>query len=475
MNLLRKIFPNRKRVVWVSVAAVALGLLAFGGAKVYRILYTPQDLFPAATTKPAVTATSAPSATLPGLGESPQVTKAPDLTPTPAPTPGITESTDILNIMLIGIDRSQTEGKGSGRDPHSDVMMVLAINFKKKTADLISLPRDTFVHAPQIMNGVYKLNASLNVGGGFAAPNGAGFMKVCEAAKYMLGGLSVDYYYAVDFTSLVQVIDTIGGVDYEVENRAYSLQHKKGMQHMNGADVLFYLRTRKVGPEQGDSNRVKRQKKLLVAIFEQLKKNGKLSMVPDLVSSARSGIYTNTNLEQTLALANFAKGLNPDKIGMYSMEGPRYDSGGWRYTFTDQKQRQTIIKTVYGIDVPEQTHCSHNYAVWLMNYGLDSIRSLKTVRKLLDDAGIQNNSSVTAQQAAKDTLNAYLEAQAAYERASLSLSSADRRKMASEIKAMRAAAEKLAKLIDYKEKLVWQYSRPFWLDPAINEVDVDFR
>ncbi len=479
MNMLKKFFSNRKRVVWVSVAAVALALLSVGGVKAYRILYTPQNLFPQSTMKPVATGTIAPTATPNDPGKSNQATNEPDQTPTPAPTPvptpGITEDADILNIILIGVDRSQTAGKGSGRDPHADVMMVVAINFKKKTADLISLPRDTFVHATHIMNGVYKLNASFNVGGGFAAKDGGGFRKVCEAAEYMLGGLSVDYYYAVDFTSLIKVIDTIGGVDYEVENRAYSRLGKKGMQHMNGADVLFYMRTRKAGPEQGDSNRVKRQKKMLVALFEQLKKNGKLSMLPDLVSSAASGIYTNTNMEQTLALANFAKSLNPDKIGMYSMEGPRYDNGGWRYTFTDQKQRQTIIKTVYGVDVPEQVHCSHDYAVWLMNYGLDAIRSLKTVQQLLDYARTYHAAGDEAQKAAKSTLEAYQAAQVAYDRASVSLSSADRRKMASEIKAMRSSAEKMAKLIDYKEKLVWQYSRPFWLDPAINEVDVDFR
>ena len=473
MEFFKKLFSNRKRTILIAAAAVALALLIVGGVKAYQILYAPQDLFHPETPKPTMSS-AAPSASG-GAATDPQPGQTAAPIATPVPTPSITESADILNILLIGIDRSQTAGKGSGRDAHADVMIVVAINFKQKTANLISLPRDTFIHAPEIMNGIYKLNGSLNVGGGYDAKGGAGFLKVCDAAEYMLGGLPVDYYYAVDFTSLTEAIDTIGGVNYDVENRAYSRQKKKGMQHMNGEDVLFYLRVRKEGPEQGDWNRVKRQKKLLVALFDQLKTNGKLSMLPDLVNSAKNGIYTNTNVEQTLALANFAKGLDSEKIGMYSMEGHRYDWGGWRFCFTDQKERQTIIKTVYGVDVPEQTRSSHEYAVWLTNQGLDVMRSLKTVRQLLDFAGTRMSEDEDTKLALESTRAAYQLAQAAYDQASVSLSSSDRRKMAAEIREMRTNAEKLAKRIDYKEKLVWQYSRPYWLDPAINEVDVDFR
>lgn len=479
----KKPASKRKRLIWGIVIGVVLLGLVVGGIEVYRILYTPQALFNMPTIHPTVQATQSatpePTPT-PGItataGGATTAAATPSPSPTPSPTPGITDQTDILNILLIGVDRSVTVGKLSGNDPHADVMMVVAINFKKKKVDLISLPRDTFVHAPEIMNGIYKLNASFNVGGGFKAKNGGGFLKVCEAAEYMLGGIPVDYYYAVDFSSLVKVINTIGGVDYEVESRAYSHDHKKGKQHMDGTDVLFYVRSRKVGPEQGDPNRVNRQKKMMIAVFKQLKAKGKLTMLPDLLSAANNGLYTNTTVEQTLALANYANSLGTDKIGMYSMIGHYADKGGWRYCFTEQKERKELIKKVYSISVPEQVHCSMQYADWVLQYGLSAIRYQKTARQLLDFADTRKAAFTADQKTAYNALaDSCARTKSAYDRASISMKGSDNRALANEKRKLRTNADKLAKLLGYKEKLVWTYNHKFWLDPAINEVEVDFR
>jgi len=366
--------------------------------------------------------------------------------------------------------------KGEGTDPHADVQMIVAINFKEKKVDLISLPRDTFVHNPGLMDGVYKLNATFNVGGGFDAKDGAGFLKVCEGAEYMLGGIPVDYYYAVDFNALVKLVDAIGGVDYEVEHRAYSLYKKKGMQHMSGAAVLFYVRSRKVGPAPGDLNRINRQKDMMVAIFKQLKKNGKLSMVPELISAAKSGVYTNTNLEQTIALVNYAKSIDPAKIGMHSMVGPSADAARWRWYFTDQKKRQKVIKDVYGIDVPEHVRCSEKYAHWLMSYGFEGIVYLKTAKKLIDYGDAHQSEFTAEQKEAYDALkSSHAKATKAWDAASLSMKSTQNRGLAGAKKDLRAKATAFAKAAGYKEKLDWTYSsNRWWQDPRINAVTVDF-
>jgi len=44
----------------------------------------------------------------------------------------------------------------------------------------------------------------------------------------------------------VKIVDTIGGVDFNIDSPSYSREHIKGMQHMSGEDVLFYVRVRKV-------------------------------------------------------------------------------------------------------------------------------------------------------------------------------------------------------------------------------------
>ncbi len=480
---------SRKRIILLSILAVALVLLAVGGVKAYQILYQPEDLFvhstmdPALLASPTAVTTPTPELKTSAGAVSAEATATPTIEPTVEPTPGITESKDIVNILLIGIDRRygvDGNNKGTaasqGTDPHADVQMIVAINFKEKKVDLISLPRDTFIHNPQLMDGVYKINATFNVGGGFVAKDGAGFLNVCKGAEYMLGGIPVDYYYAVDFNALVKMVNAIGGVDYAVEDRAYSRARKKGMQHMSGADVLYYVRVRKVGPAPGDLNRINRQKDMMIAIFKQLKEKGKLSMVPDLINTARDEVYTNTNLEQTIALVNFAKSIDPAKIGMHSMVGPSADACRWRWCFTDQEKRQKLIKDVYGVDVPEQVRCSEKYAHWLMSYGFDGIVYVNTAKKLVD--AYENNQAGFTDEERKsyDELKAsFIKAQKAWEAASLSMKSGDNRTLTIAKKDLKAKATAFAKLVAFKEKLDWTYSQNYWWqEPRINKFPVDF-
>ena len=507
MNRFRKaihsLLSNRKRIIWAIAATAAVALLVMGGISAYRILFMPRSLFktisssslmtgnnkvqtPTPTGKAMQAPAQLPTATPEGH-KSDQIlngatayscaTQPASMPPTTAKeTPGSGKSNEILNILLIGIDREQDGKKYSGQDPHADVMMIVAVNFTEKKIDLISLPRDTFVHAPDVMNGVYKLNASFNVGGGFKAKHGEGFLKVCEAAEYMLGGIPVEYYYAVDFGALIDVVDTIGGVDFNVESREYSRDGKSGKQHMDGEDVLFYVRTRRFGPEKGDVNRVNRQKKMMVAIFKQLKDKGKLSMLPDLIGSANKGFFTNTTLQQTLALANFAKDIDIDAIGMHSMSGEMALKAGWSFCFTDQKTRRELIRQIYGFDVPDLAHCSSEYADWLVDYGFRGIRYLKTAKQLLDYADKRKAEFSAEQQTALAKLTeSYADTQSAYDLASIALSSENNRALASVQKKLKTNTEKLAKLLKYGKALKWTYSSSYWRDPAINEVLVDFR
>ena len=191
---------------------------------------------------------------------------------------------------------------GPGKpDFHSDVMIVLTINKTTGQVSMISLPRDTYAKIPGV-DGVYKLNAALNCGGEW--PNESAFEKVCQAAQWMLGGsgseddpIVIPYYFAVDMEAVKGLVDSIGGVDYDVDI-AFSIQGRsyvKGEQHMDGQAVLDYLRVRKeetsthegivsedADGATGDGARVNRQKQMLVAIFEKIKSNGLLASIPSL-------------------------------------------------------------------------------------------------------------------------------------------------------------------------------------------------
>ncbi len=338
----------------------------------------------------------------------PEVVGTPEVTATPMPYEHLKSladqellDRDIVNILLIGVDFSEERLTWNGKKEwHSDVMMVLSVNFAENRADLISLPRDTYAEIPGV-KGIYKLNASLNCGGGlydaYGDFNPAGLEKVCEAAEWMLGGIPVEYYYAVTMTSLKQLVDAFGGLDYDLDltYRIQGRSYTKGYQHMDGQAVLDYCRVRKAGnglsaSDVGDANRVNRQKRILVAFFDQMKKDNLIVRIPDILDAFKGELFTNCTPAQTAALATFAYNLDRENIGLYSMSGSTVTLFHWNFLFTDQANRVDVIQKVYGIEVPQNTQYTLNYGRYrwgamLYDQYLNLCEPLqKYVQKLID-------------------------------------------------------------------------------------------
>ena len=244
-----------------------------GGTNTKAALFTPDGTQVAVESVATAALTPAPSA-------------GPTDEPTPSPTidpyTELQQQADtsimknILNVAFIGVDYAEERlsgygGKAEDNAFHADVILVLAINFDENRVDMISIPRDTYAKIPGV-KGIYKINASLDCGGGLFAENGAGFEKVCDAASWMLGDIPVDYYYAVTMPAVKQLVDAVGGVDYDLELdfKMQGRTYQKGQQHMDGQAVLDYLRVRKNVVSSGDNNRVNRQKKMLVALFQSM-------------------------------------------------------------------------------------------------------------------------------------------------------------------------------------------------------------
>lgn len=380
----------KKNVKWAIIASVAVLAVAIGilvGTKLYDVVFNGDyqlNLFGG-----KATATPAASGGILETSATPDgATLAPDATATPEPTPTIDPyeqlmseadtsilSGNIVNILLIGVDYEEARvedwnGKG-GNSFHSDVMMVLALNFDQNRADLISLPRDTYASIPNV-KGIYKLNASLNCGTdgtnyGLFCKNGEGFQKVCDAAEWMLGGIEVNYYYAVTMESVKQLVDIVGGVWYEVEGDFDNggRYYKAGYQFMDGQAVLDYMRVRKGGHTTmatSDSARVNRQKNMMVALFKSIRESNLLVKAPEILSTFSGGLYTNCTVEQTAALAAFGYKLNADDIGMYSMSGSGATLFHWNFVFTDQSNRVDIIQKIYGVKASYRSKYTKNYA-----------------------------------------------------------------------------------------------------------------
>ena len=500
---------GRKRtVLWIVLAILAL-LLVGGGIWAYRVLVRPETMFTSST----ATVTEAPqkervesafdlSSFLPTAAPEEQATaEAQAATPVPE-----RKMDNIVNVMLMGIDAFEGGGTTSGSQPHTDVMMVVAVNFDKDTVDLITLPRDTFTTAPGY-HGFYKLNGVFNAGGGMDDMAG-GFALTCRAAEIWLGGISIPYYYAVDFQAVVDIVDAIGGIDYQVDqtfqaNVPDESIMKKGktyyksdeLQHLDGNAVMGYLRIRH-DADGLDSSRTARQRRMMVAIFTKLKKEGKLSQIPSLINAATSGVYTNTTLEQTTALANYAiSKIGPENIRTRAMYGDIWYQHYFKYCFVDQQNRIDLIKEVYGIDAEPVGVNTPHFENWLYDIGfmaMKYVRQPEKVFKVIDEqkaAGKQfTDEQIAAYAACYQAYTALDEGfaqcskrvQQAYVDTTLTEAqiNAIEKEVKAQLKALNEAVHDttmaLAKACDVHTRLEWKVGERWFVDGDINEKFVAF-
>ena len=519
-----------RRVGLAAVLGVLLALVIGAGVYLFWILNRPEDLFTEskanvteapkervevacnlsayATPEPTPTPTPVEERPVTGLvivEQTPTPTPVPPETPTPEPTVEPTPAMDnIVNIMLMGIDAFENGGTTSGTEPHTDTMMVVAVNFDKDTVDLITLPRDIFTTAPGL-HGFYKLNGVFNAGGGMKDMKG-GFELACKAAEIWLGGITIPYYYVVDYQAVVDIVNAIGGIDYDVDQPFSETRivnyvavdgkyYDVGMHHLDGKGVLGYLRIRQ-NADGLDSSRTARQRRMMVAIYNKLKTEGKLSQVPALIFAASSGIYTNTNLAQTTSLVNYAMTkIDPDQIRTRSIGGDIWYQHYFKYIFVDQQNRLDIIKEVYGIDAEPIGVNTPEYENWLYDIGFLSMKYLRQPEKVFKviqeqkDKGktytdAQIASYAACYQAYTDLDEGFEAGSARVQQAYLdpTLTKEEVKAIEKEVKAELTALNKavkdstlaLAKTCDVHTRLEWTVSERWFADQDINEVLVAF-
>ena len=390
---------NISRRIRRGSLALLLALLVMattmGAYYVHAVTEDQRSLFePARMTR--AEATAAPTPLFDVTGYLPAAKPGTTPIPTPQPQTELPEAdpdplgegkplTGIVNIALFGLDAYENGGTTSGTMPHTDVNMIVAINFDKKEVSLISIGRDCFTNIPG-HSGFYKFNGVFNVGGGMADPH-AGLALSCRTAQMWLGGVSVPYYFGVDFQAVIDLVDAVGGIDYDSDIALFDLDGRQiariGKNHLDGRGVLAYLRMRQTAGGL-DYQRTERQRRMMIALFRKLKEAGQLSMIPALLESMGDELYTNVTVAQVAALVAFAKDVDPDDVHPYGIYGGNYGRFDWRYCFIFQKDRIEILKKVYGIDAGTLGVCSPVYEQFLHNRGFLALQHIGYAKRLFD-------------------------------------------------------------------------------------------
>lgn len=178
-----------------------------------------------------------------------------------------------LNILLLGSDsRAGRDEPESGPDARADTIILVHLPAARQNAQLISIPRDTWVTVPG--KGQHKINAALSLGG---TPM---MVQTVEAFT----NVRIDHVVMIDFYGFKDVVDAIGGIDVMVEKDFVSYHQPKrkftkGMMHMNGEVALDYSRQRKQFAD-GDFSRIEHQQQVIKAVLDKAASSGLMTDLP---------------------------------------------------------------------------------------------------------------------------------------------------------------------------------------------------
>ena len=222
----------------------------------------------------------------------------PEPSPTPEPMPEgeafETERQDgVYTVLLVGLDQMSMS---------TDTILVGRIDTKRHEMNFVSIPRDTLINVDW---DIRKINA---VYAGSAQFGGTGIDALTNHVRRIVGFVP-DCYAVLDLNTFIEVIDLLGGVDFDVpcevgyffddiEMRLY-VHVSPGYQHLDGLKSMAVVRNR-IGYTGGDLERIEVQHAFLKACAEQMIRLGNIPNARKIVD------LLGENLQTDLSAANIA-------------------------------------------------------------------------------------------------------------------------------------------------------------------------
>lgn len=208
---------------------------------------------------------------------------------------GLDLTKESFSVLISGMDDTGSPNHNS----RSDVNMLVLVNPKTKMVQMISFPRDAYLPNPALNNGNDKLTHTGNDG-----------VENTLAAIENVVGFDIDFYAKVNFTSLLEIVDTLGGVTVDVpysfteqnsERVLDTISVEKGEQVLDGEQALAFARHRYDGV--GDVGRTKAQQLVLSAIIQKALKSSPttLANLLDIAPKYMVTNITNSQLEHFIA------------------------------------------------------------------------------------------------------------------------------------------------------------------------------
>lgn len=286
-----------------------------------------------------------------------------------------------INILVIGQSQNLT-----------DTLLVCSYDPKIQDVALLSIPRDTFVgRNKNTATGFDKINAVYQID-----PD-----KLLKKVNDITG-LGINYYIKVDTQGLKDLVDSVGGIyfdvpidmDYDDSSQKLSIHLKAGYQLLDGnkAEQVLRFRHNNNGSTypaeygQEDIGRMKTQRAFITEVIKQVAKPENITKVDDYIKIANNNVETNFNIWNLKDYAPYAIDFNADNIKTETLPGvPEKCNGVWLYIH-NKKQTEQIVKELFKTELTEEQEKNSKIKISILN-GTSDDMNLNNLKSLLEESG----------------------------------------------------------------------------------------
>ena len=258
----------------------------------------------------------------------------------------VDKETGKINILVVGLDNDGTR---------TDTILIATYDMDNDVVNILSIPRDTRMY----VGGRYqKINCAYAI-------RKDGKMKGIDGtieAVSRLTAIPINYYVEFTFEAFREMIDALGGVDYDVpQNMNYDdpvqnlhIHLTKGYQHLDGDKAEQLVRFRKY--PLGDIDRVKVQQNFIKELAKQKLNATVIAKMPDIFKVLQKHIKTNFKPSDVAKYALNVKDLSSENIHAYSLPGTA-DSENYGASFwvPNMEETKKLIEETFGYDASKAT------------------------------------------------------------------------------------------------------------------------
>lgn len=251
---------------------------------------------------------------------------------------------DSFTVLILGIDESESRKEDDdleSGDFRTDSMILATFDKDQDEVKLVSIPRDTLAYFPE-ENYFDKITHAHREGGPEAS------MRAVES----LLNVPVDHYVRVNMAAVVDMVDALGGVEFDVPfdmNEPNSMDRgrielEEGVQELNGEEALAVVRSRRVDTDLG---RGQRQLEMVEKILAKAKSTGALSKIDDLIEVVADNTKHDMESKAIRSLAAYYS-FNDIEFNTTQVRGSDFwfqQNGGYFY-WANEEHLYTISKTL---------------------------------------------------------------------------------------------------------------------------------